>query len=81
MTTDYTDFPSPFAEDDLAGFDLEHTGFDCLRELDAEWRDAGCPPDAKWRCPFTPGCGATKADECPERKRFLLIMHAPERLQ
>jgi len=49
---------------DIAGFDIDLVGFDCIAEIEPEdWGKA-------WRCPFRPGCGAASARDCPLRKQL-----------
>jgi hypothetical protein len=64
--------------EDLIGFDLELTGFDCIDEFIAPWdRDPARP----WVCPLEPGCGAKTLSECAAAKQLAKVLPAPKRMQ
>jgi hypothetical protein len=58
---------------ELQDFDLDLVGFHCAGELE--------PDELVWRCPFNPGCGATKHDDCPLMKRLAQISRMPKEAQ
>jgi hypothetical protein len=64
--------------EELLGFDLDLTGFDCANEIDP-W-DLDCF-DRPWVCPFKPGCGAKSPCECAAAKQLAKILPAPNRTQ
>ena len=62
---------------DLWGFDIDFTGFDCADEIDPyDW-----DPNRPWSCPFKPGCGAKTLRECAAVKQLAKVLPAPERVQ
>jgi len=63
--------------EELFGFDLDLTGFDCADDIDPYDWNAGQP----WSCPFKPGCGAKTLRECAAAKQRAKILPAPERVQ
>lgn len=68
-----------YCRSDLDGFDLDLIGFDCADELHDEWME--CGESFQFHCPFSRGCGATRAADCPMIKRLRLISLAPESRQ
>jgi len=78
MPIDYTDHANPRLEkwNELHGFDLNFTGFDCAGEIERDPYDGS----VDLRCPFQPGCGLTVKD-CPLRVRLAMISRAPRRMQ
>jgi hypothetical protein len=72
------DFTDLFTDADmqafeLEGFDPDLTGFDCEAEVTCGW--------SKWTCPFRPGCGVTRPQDCPLKARLSRIARAPKRVQ
>jgi hypothetical protein len=59
--------------EELAGFDLNLPGFDCIDEIE----DLGQP----WVCPFKPGCGAKTPSDCAAARQFAKVLRAPQKLQ
>jgi hypothetical protein len=64
--------------DELRGFDLDLTGFDCIGDIVEPW-DLNL--EQPWSCPFKPGCGAKTPRECAAAKQLAKILPAPERVQ
>jgi hypothetical protein len=82
---DLNDADTRTQDEELNGFDLDLVGFDCNHELWGEWlSERQSDPNAvapRWKCPFNPGCGATKWQDCPMMKRLATLLRAPRRMQ
>jgi len=63
---------------ELAGFDIELTGFDCVGDIIEPW---DWDSEQPWSCPFKPGCGAKTPSECAAAKQLAKILSAPKRMQ
>jgi hypothetical protein len=64
--------------EDLQGFDLELTGFNCVGDIIEPW---DWNAEQAWSCPFKPGCGAKTLSECAAAKQLAKISSVSRRLQ
>jgi hypothetical protein len=64
--------------EELRGFDLELTGFDCVGDI-VDFYDIDL--EQPWVCPFKPGCGAKYPKECAAAKQLAKVLPAPEKVQ